>query len=63
MKTVVVILRFKSQGHSDWRAVTENSLFGEDHPHYKTANDFINAVKDMHRMHSHSYEIDQIVIG
>lgn len=63
MKTVAVILEFQSAQHYDWNSATENSLFGEEHPHYKTANDFINAVKDLHKKHSYKYRILNIIIG
>lgn len=63
MKTVAVILEFQSRQNFDWEAVTENSEFGEDHPQYKSANDFINVVKDMHKKYSYKYRINNIVIG
>lgn len=62
MKTVVVILEFQSQQHFDWANVTENSVFGEG-TNYPTANDFINAVKDLHKKHSYKYKINNVIIG
>jgi len=62
MKTVAVLLEFQSKPHFDWAYVTENSEFGEDHPHYKTANEFINVVKELHKKHSYKYRINNIVI-
>lgn len=62
MKTVVVILEFQSQPHFDWAHVTENSVFGEG-TNYPTANDFINAVKDLHKKHSYKYKINNVIIS
>lgn len=63
MKTCVVLLEFQTAQHYDWEPVVENSCFGEDHPHYKTANDFVNAVKDLHKKHSYKYKITNVIIG
>lgn len=62
MKTVVVLLQFKTGQHYDWTDVAENTVFGEGTP-YATANDFLNAVKDMHKKHSFAYKIKNVIIG
>ena len=62
MKSVIVLLKFKSSLNADWMFVTENAEFGDELP-YKSANQFVNAIKDMHRKHSFTYKILNVVIG
>jgi hypothetical protein len=62
MKTVAITLQFKSKSYSDWQFVTENAVFGKGLP-YKSANQLINEVKEMHKNYSYCYIINSITIG
>ena len=62
MKTVAITLQFKKESYSDWQFVTENAVFGKDLP-YKSANQLINEVKELHKKYSYSYIINSITIG
>ena len=62
MKTVAITLQFKKESYSDWQFLTENAVFGKDLP-YKSANQLINEVKELHKKHSYCYVINNITIG
>lgn len=63
VKTVIVFLKFKIQENEEWTHTAEYGTFGHGLK-YETADDFLTAVRDMHRgAKVHRMELTNVVIG